>query len=125
MPNIGFTELLIIAALAVLLFGSRLPGVGKALGTGIRNFKKGLAGCDDAGESKSSTPTAQARPQESSSEDFTSGQGTTPIKARVALSDAPHSLPHSLDGGASPSQSHSASGAKRETIVDADHDPHV
>jgi len=120
MPNIGFSELLIIAALAVLLFGSRLPGVGKALGTGIRNFKKGLAGGDDEDEAKSSAKAAPLRPSAAEAPDSSSGQGATPIKARVALSDAPHSLT-----GPESSQAQPASGAKRDqrkAVVDADDD---
>jgi sec-independent protein translocase protein TatA len=38
-------ELLVILAIIFLLFGaSRLPEAGKALGEGIRNFKKALSG---------------------------------------------------------------------------------
>ena len=41
--NLGFSELLLIAGIALLLFGpSRLPGLGKSLGEAIRGFKKGL-----------------------------------------------------------------------------------
>jgi TatA/E family protein of Tat protein translocase len=40
---IGPTQILIILIVLVLLFGaSRLPQLGKNLGSGIRNFKKGL-----------------------------------------------------------------------------------
>ncbi len=39
----GSSELLLIFGVAVLLFGpSKLPQLGKAVGEGIRNFKKGL-----------------------------------------------------------------------------------
>ena len=49
---IGFTgltpmELLIILVLAVLLFGKKLPDVGRTLGKGIVAFKKGLRGNKD------------------------------------------------------------------------------
>lgn len=41
--NLGLTEVLLIAGIALLLFGpSRLPGLGKSLGEAIRGFKKGL-----------------------------------------------------------------------------------
>lgn len=41
--NLGFTELLLIAGIALLIFGpSRLPGLGKSLGEAIRGFKKGI-----------------------------------------------------------------------------------
>lgn len=41
-------QLLIIGLIILVLFGaSRLGEVGKGLGDGIRNFKKGLSGDDD------------------------------------------------------------------------------
>jgi sec-independent protein translocase protein TatA len=43
MGRIGGGELLLIALIALLLFGaSRLSDIGRGLGEGIRNFKKGL-----------------------------------------------------------------------------------
>ena len=43
MGRIGGGELLLIALIALLLFGaSRLFDIGKGLGEGIKNFKKGL-----------------------------------------------------------------------------------
>jgi sec-independent protein translocase protein TatA len=40
-------EWMIILALGLLLFGRRLPEVGRSLGKGIVEFKKGLAGVDE------------------------------------------------------------------------------
>jgi sec-independent protein translocase protein TatA len=40
-------ELLFIMGLAVLLFGKRLPEVGRSLGRGIIEFKKGLSGAGE------------------------------------------------------------------------------
>ncbi len=46
-------QLLIIGLIILVLFGaSRLGEVGKGLGDGIRNFKKGIAGDDDDDEPK-------------------------------------------------------------------------
>jgi sec-independent protein translocase protein TatA len=43
LPNIGFPELLLILAIALLLFGpSKLPELGSALGRTIKEFKKGM-----------------------------------------------------------------------------------
>jgi sec-independent protein translocase protein TatA len=41
--KLGVTELLLILAIVVVLFGAtKIPQLGKGLGEGIRNFKKGL-----------------------------------------------------------------------------------
>ena len=60
MGNIGPGELLIIALIALLLFGAgRLADIGKGLGQGIKNFKQGLREADDDGkkaESKAAQP---------------------------------------------------------------------
>lgn len=46
---IGVPELLVILLICVLLFGaSRLPQIGRGLGEGISNFKKGLKSPPDA-----------------------------------------------------------------------------
>jgi sec-independent protein translocase protein TatA len=43
MGNIGVTEILLIAVVALLLFGAgRIADIGKGLGQGIKNFKQGL-----------------------------------------------------------------------------------
>jgi sec-independent protein translocase protein TatA len=46
-PQLGLPEMLIIMGVAVLLFGKRLPEVGRSLGRGIVEFKKGLGGVAD------------------------------------------------------------------------------
>jgi sec-independent protein translocase protein TatA len=38
---------LLIAGIALLIFGKRLPEVGRSLGKGIVEFKKGLAGIEE------------------------------------------------------------------------------
>jgi sec-independent protein translocase protein TatA len=44
---LGTTELIVIAILGLLIFGKRLPEVGKSLGKGIVEFKKGLSGIEE------------------------------------------------------------------------------
>jgi sec-independent protein translocase protein TatA len=40
-------QMLILGAIAVLIFGDRLPEVAKSVGKGIMEFKKGLQGLQD------------------------------------------------------------------------------
>lgn len=43
MPNLGAFEIVLIALVAIVLFGGkRIAEVGKGLGQGIRNFKEGI-----------------------------------------------------------------------------------
>jgi len=47
MGNVGVTEILLIAVVALLLFGAgRIADIGKGLGQGIKNFKQGLREAD-------------------------------------------------------------------------------
>jgi sec-independent protein translocase protein TatA len=45
--NLGAQEMLILLILGVLLFGRKLPEVGRYLGKGIVEFKKGIKGLED------------------------------------------------------------------------------
>jgi len=47
MFGLGTTELLIVGAVVLLLFGSRLPKVMRSLGQGIVEFKKGVQGIEE------------------------------------------------------------------------------
>jgi sec-independent protein translocase protein TatA len=48
MGNIGPMEILLIALVALLLFGAgRIADIGKGLGQGIKNFKQGLKEAED------------------------------------------------------------------------------
>ena len=49
--SLGWPELLLIGVVAILLFGRRLPEVGRSLGRGIVELKKGLRGVADEIES--------------------------------------------------------------------------
>src|SRR4051812_37042364 len=58
----GFGEMLLIAGLGLLFFGKRLPEVGRSLGKGIVEFKKGLKGIEDEVEEASNQPAKAALP---------------------------------------------------------------
>ena len=47
MFGVGPQELLIIAFIVLILFGSRLPSVMRSLGQGVVEFKKGVQGIED------------------------------------------------------------------------------
>ena len=64
MPGGG--EMLIVAFVALLIFGNRLPGVMRSLGKSVTEFKKGVAGIEDdvdhavtADQTKKPTPTSE------------------------------------------------------------------
>lgn len=57
MGSIGFTELLIILLIILIVFGAgKLPEVGDALGRGIRNFRKASKTDDET--AKKDTPSS-------------------------------------------------------------------
>lgn len=47
MFGLGPMELMIVAAIALLLFGSRLPSVARSLGRSVVEFKKGVQGLEE------------------------------------------------------------------------------
>jgi len=55
--NIGPWEVIIIAVVALLLFGRRLPEVGRSLGKGIVEFKKGLKDVQETVEREGDKPS--------------------------------------------------------------------
>lgn len=58
MPNLGPTELIIILVIVLVIFGaSRLPGLFRALGQGVREFRE--AAKDSAAEEESKGPRDQ------------------------------------------------------------------
>ena len=61
-PGIGgHMEILLIAGVALLLFGHRLPGVMRSLGTGIVEFKRGMSG--DASDEEGDGKKVESKPQ--------------------------------------------------------------
>src|SRR3954471_11197705 len=52
----GGAEWILILAFGLLIFGKRLPEVGRSLGKGIVEFKKGLKGVEDEVEEAANQP---------------------------------------------------------------------
>ena len=71
MPNIGPLELAIVLVVVLLIFGpKRLPGLGRQLGTGMREFKESITGSnkrdrddDDDDDQRRDAEAALGRPQ--------------------------------------------------------------
>ncbi len=89
MFNLGLPELLIVGAVALLVFGpKKLPELAKSLGKGMRDFKKALEGNDDekppAPESK--PPTPEVLPGEGP----TQARVDTPVGEKTPVSSDPH-----------------------------------
>lgn len=59
----GVTELIVIGVVALLLFGARLPNVGRSLGKTIVEFKRGLKGLKDDIEAEPSDESTASAPQ--------------------------------------------------------------
>jgi sec-independent protein translocase protein TatA len=60
----GIDQWFVIALLGLLLFGKRLPEVGRSIGKGIVEFKKGLAGIEEDFQQAANTGSQPRPPQQ-------------------------------------------------------------
>ena len=84
LPNLGMTELMILAFLGLLIFGKKLPEVGKSLGQGIVQFKKGLQGVETQIDDAVSRPESKKKKKKKALE----SQTVETVDATVAEADA-------------------------------------
>ena len=93
MFDISPVQIIIVLAIALLIFGpKRLPGMGRDLGRGIRDFKAGITGEDDrpvaaAVHTAEPQPTAEqliaeAATPESVQQELDETRATTPAGTR-------------------------------------------
>ena len=76
MGNIGVTELLVIALIAILLFGAgRIADIGKGLGQGIKNFKQGLK---ESGDDDEEEEVVEKKPKKLAAKDGDKGEKKAP-----------------------------------------------
>ncbi len=70
MPKIGATELIIILVIILVIFGAgKLPGIGKALGQSMREFRKAKGGDDESKTKEKTAETAASAQTETKSEE--------------------------------------------------------
>jgi len=77
----GGPELLIVAFIALMLFGKRLPEVARNMGKGLTEFKKGIRGVEDDIQGNTSydpEPTAERPIAEDSLENVSAPKFTPP-----------------------------------------------
>jgi len=58
--TLGTGEMIVLLIIGVLLFGRKLPEVGRYLGKGIVEFKKGIKGLEDDVEASNPAPRHEA-----------------------------------------------------------------
>jgi len=85
MFGLGGQEILLLVVLGVLLFGRKLPEVGRSLGKTVVEFKKGVKGLEDeVSETSTSSPRAALEP-----EPVKAPQRVTPATPKPTFDDAP------------------------------------
>ena len=87
--SIGMPEMIVLGILGVLIFGKRLPEVGKSLGKGIVEFKKGLQGIDDDVDQSTQPPASRNLEQKPAPTQATTAEPADAVK--VEPSSTPHS----------------------------------
>ena len=87
MPSIGIPELIIVLVILLVIFGpKRLPGLGKSLGSGMREFKDSISGSSSKHDGEDDDDGFGQRRLE---------RTTTPEAATVAPADEPDRVPDS------------------------------
>ena len=84
MAGIGIPELIIVLVILLVVFGpKRLPGIGRSLGSGMREFKDSVTGNSKDDDDRPSLPAATSQ----------STQTTSPAPEPVAAPTPPPAEP--------------------------------
>jgi sec-independent protein translocase protein TatA len=92
MAGIGVPELIIVLVILLVIFGpKRLPGAGKALGTGMREFKDSISGKgskdDDAEERPALTPSVTTPPPAAVADDGPASTSPEEVERSAGISE--------------------------------------
>ena len=82
-PGLGGPEMLLLLVLGILLFGRKLPDIGRSVGKTVVEFRKGIKGLEDE-VSEPSAPRASIEP-----EAVKPPQRVTPSTSAPRFDDAP------------------------------------
>ncbi|MFI4917164.1 MAG: twin-arginine translocase TatA/TatE family subunit [Phycisphaerales bacterium JB060] len=100
--NLGWPEIGVILVVAVLIFGRRLPDVGRNVGKAIIEFKRGVKGITDEIEEESRKPDARESDRSVAAPELEAPKGTAyrgdafhddPPAGDVGRPDAPQAQP--------------------------------
>lgn len=95
MPSVGPMELIVVLVIALVVLGpKRLPGLGKQLGTGMREFKDGISGIanhdDDDDDERPALKSAEKAPKVEATENAPKVEVAAPVSEPA---EAPSSTP--------------------------------
>ena len=62
-PGLGFQEIMLLLLLGVLLFGRKLPDIGRSIGKTVVEFKKGMKGVEDELSTDAASPRQAIEPE--------------------------------------------------------------
>ena len=82
MPGIGIPELIIVLVILLVIFGpKRLPGLGRSLGSGMREFKDSISGRSKGEDDDEDDPRALEAAAASSAEPRAADERVTEPRA--------------------------------------------
>ena len=88
--NIGHWEIILILLIALLLFGKRLPEVGRSVGKAIVEFKRGVKGIEEEIDNEARRPAPPPRSLEADNRAVSHGSTTDEADKVEAKPNAAH-----------------------------------